>query len=309
MRTLRHGIVVTVCTLGQGNFKFETALGSKRLPRVTTKEQASMRFLRKLNGIICLVAIGVSPVCHAQQTWRALDPENVLVIDTSKGRLMIEMRPDMAPKSVERVKMLAREKIYNGLQFHRVIGNFVAQTGNPDNKDNGKSAYPNLAPEMKFKHQRKAIDVWASNAGDAASGLLGSVPFQSVPLSADQQDRVGWGAHCAGVMGMGRDTPLDSANSEFYFMLGNSRDMDHDYTVVGRVVVGMDVLRALKQGEPPASPDTMQSVRLLADLPGAERPKVSILTGKALRSLIQKVRHQKAADFSVCDVVVPFKME
>lgn len=263
----------------------------------------------KLNGIAWLLTVGMIPICHAQQTWRALDPENALVIDTTKGRLIIEMRPEMAPSSVERVKMLAREKIYNGLQFHRVIENFVAQTGNPNNKDNGKTAYPNLAPEMKFKHQRKSIEVWASNASDAASGFLGSVPFQSIPLSANQQDWLGWGAHCAGVMGMGRDKPLDSANSEFYFMLGTSRDMDHDYTVVGRVVVGMKVLRALKQGEPPASPDSMQSVRLLADLPRGERPKVSILSGTALRAFIHKVRNEKAADFSVCDVMVPFKME
>ncbi len=268
-----------------------------------------MRFSSKLRGIAWLLAIGLSPVCHAQQTWRALDPENTLVIDTSKGRLIIEMRPDMAPKSVERVKMLAREKIYNGLQFHRVIGDFVAQTGNPDNKDNGKSAYPNLAPEMKFKHQRKAVEVWASNANDAASGFLGSVPIQSFPISADRQEWLGWGAQCAGVMGMGRDKPLDSANSEFYFLLGASRDMDHDYTVVGRVVVGMDVLRSLKQGEPHPSPDIMQSARLLADLPAAERPTVRIMTGAALRAVIDKVRRKTGADFSVCDVVVPVKVD
>jgi peptidylprolyl isomerase len=263
----------------------------------------------KAGGIVSLLAIGISPVCHAQQTWRALDPENTLVIDTTKGRLIIEMRPEMAPKSVDRVKMLAREKIYDGLQFHRVIGNFVAQTGNPNNKDGGKTAYPNLAPEMTFKHQRDSSAVWASNASDAASGFLGSVPFQSTPTSANQQDLRAWGAHCAGVMGIGRDEALDSANSEFYFMLGASRRMDRDYTVVGRVVVGMDVLLALKQGEPPANPDIMQSVRLLADLPAAGRPKVSLMTGTALSAFIDKVRHQKAADFSVCDVVVPVKVE
>ena len=99
----------------------------------------------KPGSIVWLLAIFISPMCHAQQTWRPLDPENTLVIDTTRGRLIVEMRPDMAPKSVARVKMLAREKIYNGLQFHRVIGKFVAQTGNPNNKDNGKSAYPNEA--------------------------------------------------------------------------------------------------------------------------------------------------------------------
>ena len=268
-----------------------------------------MGILSQPAGFVFLVAISISPFCHAQQTWRALDPENTLLIDTTKGRLIIEMRPDMAPKSVERVKMLAREKIYNGLQFHRVIDGFVAQTGNPNNQDHGKSSYPNLAPEMTFKQQRNSTGVVASNASDAASGFLGSVPYQSVSISPDQQSWRGWGVHCAGAMGMGRDRPLDSANSEFYFLLGHSRDMDHDYTVVGRVVVGMNVLLALKQGEPPANPDIMQSVRVLADLPVAGRPKVSIMTGAPLSAFIGKVRREKAADFSVCDVVVPVKID
>ncbi len=263
----------------------------------------------KPTGMALLLAIGISSLCHAEPTWRALDPENTLVIESTKGRLIIEMQPQMAPKSVERVKMLAREKIYDGLQFHRVIGDFVAQTGNPNNKDNGRTGYPNLAPEMKFKHQRNATDVWASNASDVASGFLGSVPFQALSISADSPSLLAWGAHCAGVMGMGRDKALDSANSEFYFMLGASRDLDHDYTVVGRVVVGMDVLLALNQGEPPANPDLMQSVRLLADLPRAKRPNISIMTGTALKAFIDKIRHEKAADFSVCDVMVPFKIE
>ena len=152
-----------------------------------------MRKFCKPSCIVWLLAIGMTPICHAQQTWRALDPENTLVIDTTKGRLIIEMRPEMAPKSVDRVKMLAREKIYNGLQFHRVIGGFVAQTGNPNNKDNGKSAYPNLAPEMTFKHQHIASAVWASNSSDVASGLFGSVPFLSSPRTEDQQNWRGWG--------------------------------------------------------------------------------------------------------------------
>ena len=268
-----------------------------------------MEKIIKLGAVCWFLAIGISPVCHAQQTWRALDPENTLVIDTTKGRLIIEMRPDMAPKAVDRVKLLAREKVYNGLQFHRVIENFVAQTGNPDNKDNGKTAYPNLPPEMKFKHQRNSNQVWASNASDAASGFFGSVPFQSTPISANQHTLYTWGAHCAGVMAMGRDKPLDSANSEFYFALAAARDMDHEYTVVGRVVVGMDVLLALQQGQPPANPDIMRTVRLSADLPRAEQPKVSILTGTALSAYIAKVRQEKAADFSVCDVIVPVKLE
>ena len=105
-------------------------------------------------------------------------------------------------------------------------------------------------------------------------------------------------------MRMGRDEPLDSANSEFYFMLAAARDMGHAYTVVGRVVAGMGVLLALKQREPPANPDIMQSVHLLADLPMA-----SNMTDTALSAFIDKVRHEKAAEFNVCDVMVPVKIE
>ncbi len=265
--------------------------------------------LLKSPAILWLLAIGISPICHSQENWRSLDPNNALVIDTSKGRLIVEMRPDMAPKAVERVTTLAREKTYNGLQFHRVIANFVAQTGNPNNKDGGKTNYPNLAPEFMFRLKRNSGEVMASRASDAASGFLGSVPFQSSPLSAPGDTLRAWGAYCAGVVGMGRDDAHDSANSEFFFMLAASRRLDRDYTVFGRVVVGMDVLLALKHGEPPANPDLMHSARLLADLPAAERPKVSVMSGAALAKLIDKARHEKAADFTVCDIVIPAKLE
>ena len=76
--------------------------------------------------------------------WRRLDPENTLVIESSKGVVVVEMRPDFAPKAVERVKLLTREGLYGGLQFHRVIEHFVDQTGNPNNKDGGVSRHPDL---------------------------------------------------------------------------------------------------------------------------------------------------------------------
>ena len=268
-----------------------------------------MGIFSKPRSVIWLIALGISPLAHAQENWRALDPENTLVIDTTKGRLIIEMRPEMAPKSIERVKLLAREKTYDGLQFHRVIANFVAQTGNPNNKDNGRTAYPNLAPEMRFKLKRNAGEILATNGSDAASGLLGSVPFQATQITAQQAALRAWGAYCPGVAGMGRDDALDSTNSEMFFMLAPARHMDHDYTVFGRVVIGMDVLLALNHGEPPARPDLMNSVRVLADLPAAERPKVSVPAGAALTALIDNVRHEKGADFSVCDIVVPAKLE
>ena len=260
-----------------------------------------------------LLAILTSTSVFAQERWRVLDPENTLIIESSKGRLILEMRPDMAPKSVERVKLLAREKVYDGLQFHRVIANFVAQTGNPNNRDGGGTSHPNLAPEMMFKQTLNSGEILTSNSSDSVSGFLGSVPFQATPITELIKNTKGslraWGAHCPGIAGMGRNEARDSANSELYFMLDSARRLDRDYTVFGRIVVGMDVLKNMTHGEPPAQPDVMETVRVLADIPAAERPKVSVMTGSALSAEIEKIRQQKGADFSVCDVFIPSKVE
>ena len=76
------------------------------------------------------------------------DPENTLIIDTTKGRVVIEMRPDLAPKHVERIKTLAREGFYDGIAFHRVIDGFMAQTGCPHGTGTGGSSYGNLPAEF-----------------------------------------------------------------------------------------------------------------------------------------------------------------
>ena len=260
-----------------------------------------------------LLATLASSSAFAQQTWHVLDPENTLLIESSKGRLILEMRPDMAPKSVERVKLLTREKVYDGLQFHRVIANFVAQTGNPNNRDGGGTSHPNLAPEMMFKQKLNSGEIIASNSSDGTSGFLGSVPFQVAQITEAIKNTNGslraWGAYCPGVAGMGRNEARDSANSELFFMLDSARDLDRDYTVFGRIVVGMDILKSIVIGEPPAKPDIMKIVRVLADISATERPRVSVMTGVALSAEIEKTRQQKGADFTVCDVVIASKVE
>ena len=64
------------------------------------------------------------------------DPENTLIIETTKGRIVIALRPDLAPKHVERIKKLVREGFYDGIVFHRVIEGFMAQTGCPKGTGN-----------------------------------------------------------------------------------------------------------------------------------------------------------------------------
>lgn len=253
-----------------------------------------------------IIAALLAAASVAVPDWRPLDPDNTLLIETEKGRIVIEMRPEFAPKSVERVKLLAREGVYDGLQFHRVIPGFVAQTGNPNNKDGGTSSHPDLPPEFQFRLPPQTPVAAAAQASDAWYGFLGATPLQAVPPKPGQPLR-GWGAYCAGVAGMGRQADPATGNSEIFIMLEATRRLDRDYTVWGRVVSGMDAVKALTAGEPPAKPDHMLKVRVAADLPVAERPRLFVLNeqGAAFKALVADVRAAKGADFTVCDVEIP----
>jgi cyclophilin family peptidyl-prolyl cis-trans isomerase len=78
----------------------------------------------------------------------AADPENTLVIELATGRVLVELRPDLAPQHVQRIKELAREGFYDGVVFHRVIPGFMAQTGDPTGTGRGGSDKPDLRAEF-----------------------------------------------------------------------------------------------------------------------------------------------------------------
>tara|TARA_Y100000588_G_scaffold253876_1_gene268382 strand:- start:301 stop:858 length:558 start_codon:yes stop_codon:yes gene_type:complete len=89
----------------------------------------------------------------------AADLENTLYLETKDGRVVIEMRPDLAPNHVARIKELAREKFYDGLTFHRVIDGFMVQTGDPNGDGTGGSG-KNLPPEFTSeKHVRGVVSM------------------------------------------------------------------------------------------------------------------------------------------------------
>lgn len=92
------------------------------------------------------------------------DPENTLVIETSKGPVVIELRPDLAPKHVDRIKTLAREKFYDGIVFHRVIPGFMAQTGCPQGRGTGGSSHANLPAEFNAEPHVRGVCSMARSA-------------------------------------------------------------------------------------------------------------------------------------------------
>ena len=95
---------------------------------------------------------------------------NTLTLETTKGPVVIEMRPDLAPKHVEHIKKLVGEKFYDGIVFHRVIDGFMAQTGCPHGTGTGGSSYPNLKAEFNAEpHRRGTCSMARTNQPNSAN--------------------------------------------------------------------------------------------------------------------------------------------
>jgi peptidylprolyl isomerase len=256
------------------------------------------------------------PVSTPPSEWRPVPPENLMVIDTTKGRIMVELIPEIAPLHVDRMRLLSHLGFFDNLTWHRVIDQFMAQTGDPLGTGEGQSPYPDLKAEFTFRRGPEMGFAPVAAPAGAQVGFIHSLPVQTQPDSvmattADHKVH-GWGVYCPGVAGMARDEAPDSANSQFFLMRQPYPSLDKRYTVWGAVVAGLDVVRALKVGEGDngivsADPDRMTRVRIASDLPETERPSVQVLDTASPRflALVAETRAAKGADFSVCDIVLP----
>jgi peptidylprolyl isomerase len=186
--------------------------------------------------MIRILAVIVALMCAvpaiAQPFAAKLDKPNAIVIDTTKGRIIFKLRTDLAPKHAERIKQLVREGYYNNVPFHRVMDGFMAQTGDGQNFDGSGHS---SYPDLKAE-------------------------FSNVSFKR-------------GMVGMARrGDSVDSANSQFFFVFGDASFLDGQYTVIGEVVSGMDVVDRLKKA-PPGSrggevtdPDKMVRVQVASDI-------------------------------------------
>ncbi|MNH48756.1 putative peptidyl-prolyl cis-trans isomerase [compost metagenome] len=253
-----------------------------------------------------------------ESAWRTVAPENLLVIDTSKGRILVELAPELAPGHVERIRLLAGRGFYDGQFWHRVIDQFMAQTGDPLGNGEGQSPYPDLKAEFTFRRDAQTPFTAVAAPAGAVVGFLHSLPVQTQPdavmaTTADKKVHA-WGLYCPGVAGMARDEAPDSANSQFFLMRQPYPSLDKRYTIWGRVISGLDVVRALKFSPNPdgivSDPDRMTRVRVASELPAAERPTARALdtASPQFRALAEAARQAKGADFSVCDIDLPVQV-
>jgi peptidylprolyl isomerase len=112
----------------------------------------------------------------------AADPDNTVYLELKSGRVTIELRPDLAPKHVERFKQLIKEDFYDGLTFHRVITGFMAQTGDPLGDGTGGSSYPDLPAEFTNAESfgRGTLGMARSAAPDSANSQF-FIVFEAAP--------------------------------------------------------------------------------------------------------------------------------
>jgi peptidylprolyl isomerase len=247
--------------------------------------------------------------------WRTPSPDSVMVIDTNKGRVLVELAPVVAPGHVARIQELTKAGVYDGRTFFRVIDRFMAQTGDPKDTGDGGTDKPNLKAEFTFRRGSDIPFVAAAAPAGLQEGLVGSFPVTSQNWSWHEVTADGkvsaWGTYCPGVVGMARDDDNNSANSQFFLMRQPYPSLDKRYTAFGRVISGLEAIRAIKTGEPVAAPqDRMEKVRLLSDIPAAERPKIRIIDPKGpwFAGEIRRQRAAKGADFSVCDLRIPVEV-
>jgi peptidylprolyl isomerase len=276
-----------------------------------------MRFMGIVAAAVC--ALGLVADASAQdapdpRNWRRLEAENTLYIDTAHGRIVIELYPEIAPRHAERIKALARANFYDGLTFHRVVAGFMAQTGDPFGTGEGASNLPDLQEEFTFRRGLDMPFIQAAAQSEGPVGFYKALPIQTQPdaqIPFARENRVLSNVlHCPGVVSMARSASPNSANSQFFIMLGARASLNKSYSAFGRVVWGQDAVRAIAIGEPPAAPDRMLAVRVAADLPESERAPIFVLRsdGPRFRDLIDDTRRDRRADFSVCDVDIPARV-
>ena len=164
----------------------------------------------------------------------AASTNEVAVIKTSMGEMVIAFWPDVAPKTVENFKKLAKQGFYDGTCFHRVIAGFMIQGGDPLTKDPSKEA------------------LW----GTGGPGYTIKAEFNSR-------------SHVRGVISMARSADPDSAGSQFFICHGNPTFLDHQYTAFGKLIKGDDVLEkiATTPTHPPDRPDKRVNIDTIKIVP------------------------------------------
>ncbi len=253
-----------------------------------------LRSLSRLASVVPLVALCSLGACTAtaqqpapaeatpEARWRTVDPENLLLLHLPTGDVLVELAPQFAPAHVAQMQRLVRDGFYGDrAAFYRVIDNFVAQGGVPEDVDSTDA--PTLAAE--FERPLDALAFVPNDSPDLYAPRTGHI--DGFAVGVDPQAQTVWPLHCYGAVAMARSADPNSGSSHFYIIIGrDQRYLDRNLTVFGRVVAGMPHVQAVHRADPsvasgriedPAERTPILGFDLAADLPEADRPQVEVM--------------------------------
>ena len=262
-------------------------------------------------GVFEMPAVTFAEAAEDADNWRAADPENLFVFDTTKGQVIVEALPLAAPKHVEQYRAIIRSGKYEGTAFHRVINGFMAQGGDIE----GGSGLPDLPGEFVFERSpsEAPFDMVGGNAA-GTEGYYQGFPVQTQSAFLAEMNTTGtvesWIPHCAGVMSTARTDDPNSANSQFFWMRGRKSHLDKSYTAWGRVISGYTTVKSIKAG-PEASngavsqPDILIKAQVAADM-GEDAPSVLVMKtdGPQFSAMLEKAEADDICSLPSVPVVV-----
>jgi len=261
-------------------------------------QSSSRRVLRYLVAASCLlpVVFGAQAAAPKASTltatdvlaqsapsdWRPIDPENTLYLELQSGRVVFELAPEFAPKHVANLKALVREKYFDGLAIVRAAEDYVVEWEDSEGNRPVKTAATTLPAEFTS----------ASSAGQPFTRLpdgdvyASEVGFSNgFPIARDSKTQRRWLTHCYGMLGLGRDNdPTSGFGGSPFVVIGHTRNLDRNDTLIGRVVQGMELLSTLPRGHGPLGfyekreqHVPIKAMTVAADVPAAERSEVEVL--------------------------------
>lgn len=266
--------------------------------------------------------IAAAPDAH----WRAVDPDNLLLMQLPAGQVLIELAPAFAPRHVDNIRALARAHWWDGLAIYRSQDNFVVQFGDPDaDKPEAKPLPADVAARLPAEFERDGQGLQFDLLPDV-DGWAGQVGFvDGFPAAREPGNGATWMAHCYGALGAGRGNEADSSiGAELYVVTGQSpRQLDRNITLVGRVLKGMELLSTIRRGPEPMGMHQdrdhfvpIQSISLASTLPAAQRPRLEVLRTDS-RSFIDATEARRnrrdgwylrpAGHIDLCNVPLPVR--
>ena len=262
--------------------------------RVSRVRAAALAACLGLSGFIAPV-----PVEADEPTWREVDANNLVFMDLAEGRVVIELNPTFAPKTVEQFRRLVQENFYDALAFYRVIDGFVAQGG--DGSDLGElSEVPLIDAEFELDWSEE-LPFTTAQKPDLFAPETGFI--EGFAAGRDPAEGKTWLLHCPGVVAMARNDGKDSSRTDFYIVIGQApRYLDRNMNVFGRVIDGMEVVQRIRRGpagdngiiRDDAAASRIRDITLAADLPEEDRLKAYVIdtTSKGFEQLLDDRRNR-----------------